>query len=751
MVPFAARGSREFSGCVVGLIALVGPAASQQPRLSESERPEAVSRGVLAADSSCEPNAETLCLHDGRYELQADWWTGTGNHGPAKVVPKATKDSGLFRFFDADNWEILIKVLDGCAVNGHHWVYGASTTDLGYEIRVRDTTTDDARVYRNEPGRPAPAITDGKAFPGACEAGASSPIALTDWRLQGAPGVELAPVSVSGESESRCVPNGTSLCLAEGRFEVKVDWSTAGGGEGSASTVPGGTNNSGLFYFFEPNNWEMLIKVLDGCAINGHHWVYSAAATDLGLDITATDTATGAAWTFEKRPGPPAPAITDSKAFPDSCEVRPLPELVSPGSIAVEWNVWEGDAAYDGFRGFRTGFGIRFAADFDGDGDDDLLLPGGRPFESVAPEPGVILLNNGDLTFEIAAGDRPHGVHAGKVLMADFNDDGGNDFFIADAGYDGEPYPGWHNWLLLWTADGYVDATDRLPADPDSFTHTATAGDIDSDGDVDVLVGNAFSQSRYPAPYFLMNDGGANFVLDESRLPQSWTGAPWTVQLADLDGDGHLDLVAGPIEDSGASFVHWGSAAGVYRDEEATVLPRAGFSIAYGGAHVVTTAVSDFNGDRRPDILLGGYDAHWVSEMRGPWRGVQLLVNHGERVFFDETPRRLGTSAWSPGEGWHGGHRFFDFNGDGTVDIVPEDFNVDHGTNVLAWLNDGTGHYTALSTAEFDDLEALRRFAYGVIVRAGGGFKYLDFQGDGTRLTAHAGVVVEGAVIRRQD
>ena len=108
MVPFAARGSREFSGCVVGLIALVGPAASQQPRLSESERPEAVSRGVLAADSSCEPNAETLCLHDGRYELQADWWTGTGNHGPAKVVPKATKDSGVFRLFDADYWEILI-------------------------------------------------------------------------------------------------------------------------------------------------------------------------------------------------------------------------------------------------------------------------------------------------------------------------------------------------------------------------------------------------------------------------------------------------------------------------------------------------------------------------------------------------------------------------------------------------------------------------------------------------------------------
>ena len=80
----------------------------------------------------------------------------------------ATNDAGLFQFYDPDNWEILIKVLDGCAVNGHHWVYGASTTDLGYVIRVTDTATSEVREYRNEPGRPAPAITDDRAFPDSC-------------------------------------------------------------------------------------------------------------------------------------------------------------------------------------------------------------------------------------------------------------------------------------------------------------------------------------------------------------------------------------------------------------------------------------------------------------------------------------------------------------------------------------------------------------------------------------------------------
>ena len=224
----------------------------------------------------------------------------------------------------------------------------------------------------------------------------------------------MAPVSLVGGSGSGCVGAGTSLCLADSRFEVTVDWSTAGGGEGPASAVPGGTNNSGLFYFFDPDNWEMLIKVLDGCAINGHHWVYSAAATDLGLDIAVTDTATGSTWTYAKAPGPPAPAITESEAFPDSCGPLP-PALMSPGSIAQEWGVWEGAVAWDGF-------GVRFAADFDGDGDDDVLLSGGEgPANLGELQAGVILVNNGDFTFTVASGDRPRGVAQREVVMADFD------------------------------------------------------------------------------------------------------------------------------------------------------------------------------------------------------------------------------------------------------------------------------------------------------------------------------------------
>ena len=113
---------------------------------------------------TCVADAETLCLQDSRYAVTVEWWTADGGRGPGSVVHEGTNDSGLFTFFSADNWEVLIKVLDGCAVNGHVWVYGASTTDLGYVIRVTDTVTGTVKEYRNEPGLPAPAITDTTAF-----------------------------------------------------------------------------------------------------------------------------------------------------------------------------------------------------------------------------------------------------------------------------------------------------------------------------------------------------------------------------------------------------------------------------------------------------------------------------------------------------------------------------------------------------------------------------------------------------------
>ena len=165
----------------------------------------------------------------------------------------------------------------------------------------------------------------------------------------------------------------------------------------------------------------------------------------------------------------------------------------------------------------------------------------------------MILLNNGDFSFSVAAGDRPYTVHPREVLLADFNGNGMTDVFIADHGYDADPFPGWSNQLLLWTAEGYRDATDQLPEDPTGFTHNAAVGDVDGDGDgdVDILVANNGGQF-IAGPYFLLNDGHASFSANTSKLPEILRPGspnddrrPWAAEIADLDGDGYQDLLLG--------------------------------------------------------------------------------------------------------------------------------------------------------------------------------------------------------------
>lgn len=52
--------------------------------------------------------------------------------------------------------------------------------------------------------------------------------------------------------------------------------------------------HGGLFWFFSADNPELLIKVLPACGVNGAHWVFASAGTNIGLTITVTDTSTGA-------------------------------------------------------------------------------------------------------------------------------------------------------------------------------------------------------------------------------------------------------------------------------------------------------------------------------------------------------------------------------------------------------------------------------------------------------------------------
>ena len=76
------------------------------------------------------------------------------------MAPPESTDSGIFWFFSPNNWEILVKVLDGCDFNGHYWVFAAATTNVEYTLRVTDTLAGEVATYSNPLGSSAAAVTD---------------------------------------------------------------------------------------------------------------------------------------------------------------------------------------------------------------------------------------------------------------------------------------------------------------------------------------------------------------------------------------------------------------------------------------------------------------------------------------------------------------------------------------------------------------------------------------------------------------
>ena len=110
----------------------------------------------------------------------------------------------------------------------------------------------------------------------------------------------------------------TTLCLNNNRFQVTANW-TKNTGESGAGTRIKLTDESGYFWFFDPNNVEMVVKVLNGCALNNAYWVFAAGLTNVGVDLEITDTQTGIVYDKKNPVGTAYAPVQDTAAFPTSC------------------------------------------------------------------------------------------------------------------------------------------------------------------------------------------------------------------------------------------------------------------------------------------------------------------------------------------------------------------------------------------------------------------------------------------------
>lgn len=125
-------------------------------------------------------------------------------------------------------------------------------------------------------------------------------------------GTSSATLAIADNEQTACVPSETVLCLgANNRFEVRVHWMDFIGNMDDAQVVTIGRRDSGLLYFFDSNNIEMLFKILDGCAINGHFWVFYAATTNVAFHVEVRDTVTGFMKPYDNALGNSAPPVLD--------------------------------------------------------------------------------------------------------------------------------------------------------------------------------------------------------------------------------------------------------------------------------------------------------------------------------------------------------------------------------------------------------------------------------------------------------
>lgn len=107
-----------------------------------------------------------------------------------------------------------------------------------------------------------------------------------------------------------CAEDAETHCLQQGRHAVRVSYETTEGATGEGRTIDF-TDDSGAFWFFGPDNVELLVKVLDGCGPNGHFWFFAGGTTNVGVDITVTDTVTGTEKTYRTDAGPLITALAD--------------------------------------------------------------------------------------------------------------------------------------------------------------------------------------------------------------------------------------------------------------------------------------------------------------------------------------------------------------------------------------------------------------------------------------------------------
>ena len=258
-------------------------------------------------------------------------------------------------------------------------------------------------------------------------------------------------------------------------------------------------------------------------------------------------------------------------------------------------------------------------ADLIGDQDDDLLVGSGRGGRLT------FLRNTGGFFYTIPAfNDAADGDHAGIVAMPGAA--GGSRIFVGVSNYERTPETaGDSSYVMVYEMDtrGRVRAVDRLTFGLETIGPLALA-DLDGDGDLDLFAGGHFVPGRYPlaASSRIYRNEEGRFRLDETMsTPFARLGLVSGAVLGDLDADGDADMALatewGPVR----LFINQGE--GRFEDRTETY-GLAAYTGWWNGV-----ALGDFDADGRLDLIATNWG--WNTKYGRPETAAYpLRLYHGD-------------------------------------------------------------------------------------------------------------------------
>ena len=255
-----------------------------------------------------------------------------------------------------------------------------------------------------------------------------------------------------------------------------------------------------------------------------------------------------------------------------------------------------------------------------------------------------------------------------QILIADYNNDGVMDMYFADPGVGN--VAGQVNSYFLSQPDGtWLESSDTHLSHTNFivFDHGAATGDIDNDGDMDVVLTEIHTWKNKTAFWCLMNDGTG--FLKKRKCGGAYA---FGIELADMDGDGDLDALVGghELEYSkqsipGITGIVWNDGRGNFSQK--TLLPM--YKKKYSG--IPEISASDLDNDGDLDIVISRVGEYYVGT------AIQIVENLGNKKFRDHGLIELliapaGFKTKSEGNIWNtyiDSIIFRDLDNDGDMDV----------------------------------------------------------------------------------